>query len=265
MSLTKEAAPPDQPRPPPPRPWSPRWRPSTWPSATASGEAVVDASFTRAAGRGVRLPGPQRRRQDHHHPDDRRAGAAHAPGACWWPGATWWRDREAALRRMGCIVESPDFYDYLTGRENLLHFARMIDRAGAGAHRPAVRAAAHPRAAGRPGGDLFAGHAPAAGHRAGAAGRSGGAGAGRAGQRPGPRGHPRAARRCCAGWPTSAGIAVFVSSHLLGEVEKVCDRIAIVHRGRVLAEGSVAELTAAGRTLAGGRLHRGHRRRDGVS
>src|SRR6185295_3663822 len=30
-------------------------------------------------------------------------------------------EREAALRRMGCIVESPDFYDYLTGRENLLH------------------------------------------------------------------------------------------------------------------------------------------------
>src|SRR6185436_7093549 len=25
--------------------------------------------------------------------------------------------REAALRHLGCIVESPDFYDYLTGRE----------------------------------------------------------------------------------------------------------------------------------------------------
>ena len=37
--------------------------------------------------------------------------------------------REAALRRLGCIVESPDFYDFLTGRENLQHFARMIDAA----------------------------------------------------------------------------------------------------------------------------------------
>jgi ABC-2 type transport system ATP-binding protein len=46
------------------------------------------------------------------------------------------------------------------------------------------------------------------------------------------------------------GLAVFVSSHLLGEVEKVCDRIAIVHRGRVLAEGPVGVLTASGqRTL----------------
>jgi ABC-2 type transport system ATP-binding protein len=42
-------------------------------------------------------------------------------------------------------------------------------------------------------------------------------------------------------------LAVFVSSHLLGEVEKVCDRIAIVHRGRVLAEGSVNDLTGGGR------------------
>jgi ABC-2 type transport system ATP-binding protein len=42
------------------------------------------------------------------------------------------------------------------------------------------------------------------------------------------------------------GLAVFVSSHLLGEVEKVCDRIAIVHRGRVIAAGTMAELTAGG-------------------
>jgi ABC-2 type transport system ATP-binding protein len=42
------------------------------------------------------------------------------------------------------------------------------------------------------------------------------------------------------------GLAVFVSSHLLGEMEKMCDRVAIVHRGRALAEGSVAELTRAG-------------------
>jgi ABC-2 type transport system ATP-binding protein len=43
------------------------------------------------------------------------------------------------------------------------------------------------------------------------------------------------------------GLAVFVSSHLLGEVERVCDRIAIVHRGRTLAEGSIADLTERGR------------------
>lgn len=39
------------------------------------------------------------------------------------------------------------------------------------------------------------------------------------------------------------GKTVFFSSHELGEVETVCDRVAILNRGRVLAEGPVAELT----------------------
>jgi ABC-2 type transport system ATP-binding protein len=38
------------------------------------------------------------------------------------------------------------------------------------------------------------------------------------------------------------GIAVFVSSHLLSEVEQTCDRVAIIHRGRTLAAGPVREL-----------------------
>ncbi|MGH9365853.1 MAG: AAA family ATPase, partial [Thermoanaerobaculia bacterium] len=38
------------------------------------------------------------------------------------------------------------------------------------------------------------------------------------------------------------GIAVFVSSHLLAEVEQMCDRVAIIHRGRTLAAGPVEEL-----------------------
>jgi ABC-type transport system involved in cytochrome c biogenesis ATPase subunit len=31
-----------------------------------------------------------------------------------------------AMSHVGCIVESPDLYKYLTGRENLVHFARML-------------------------------------------------------------------------------------------------------------------------------------------
>jgi ABC-2 type transport system ATP-binding protein len=38
------------------------------------------------------------------------------------------------------------------------------------------------------------------------------------------------------------GIGVFVSSHLLAEVELMCDRVAIIHRGRTLASGPVREL-----------------------
>ena len=38
------------------------------------------------------------------------------------------------------------------------------------------------------------------------------------------------------------GTTVFLNSHLLGEVEQVCDRVAIVDRGKVIAEGTLDEL-----------------------
>ena len=40
------------------------------------------------------------------------------------------------------------------------------------------------------------------------------------------------------------GKTVFLSSHLLGEVEQVCDRVAIIHKGRIVREGLVADLLA---------------------
>src|SRR5581483_8831444 len=42
------------------------------------------------------------------------------------------------------------------------------------------------------------------------------------------------------------GIAVLLNSHLLGEVEQVCDRVVILSRGRVSAAGRPSELTRAG-------------------
>ena len=40
----------------------------------------------------------------------------------------------------------------------------------------------------------------------------------------------------------SQGVTVFLSSHLLHEVEQVCDRVAVLKRGRVVAEGEVKDL-----------------------
>jgi len=44
-------------------------------------------------------------------------------------------------------------------------------------------------------------------------------------------------------------IDVLVSTHLLGDVERVCDRVVMVHGGHVLAQGSIAEV--AGTTEPG--------------
>jgi ABC-2 type transport system ATP-binding protein len=40
------------------------------------------------------------------------------------------------------------------------------------------------------------------------------------------------------------GRTLVLSSHLLDEVEKICDHVAIVDRGRIVAQGSLAELSA---------------------
>jgi ABC-2 type transport system ATP-binding protein len=44
-------------------------------------------------------------------------------------------------------------------------------------------------------------------------------------------------------WITE-GRTVVLSSHLLDEVEKICDHVAIVDRGRIVAQGTLAELSA---------------------
>ena len=39
------------------------------------------------------------------------------------------------------------------------------------------------------------------------------------------------------------GTTVFINSHLLSEVERTCDRVAILHQGRVVRQGTVNDLT----------------------
>lgn len=45
------------------------------------------------------------------------------------------------------------------------------------------------------------------------------------------------------------GKTVFLSSHLLNEVEQICDRVAIIHHGRIVQEGKVSDLLAEGAQL----------------
>lgn len=39
------------------------------------------------------------------------------------------------------------------------------------------------------------------------------------------------------------GVTIFINSHLLMEIEQMCDRIVIIDRGQILKEGTVADLT----------------------
>ena len=45
------------------------------------------------------------------------------------------------------------------------------------------------------------------------------------------------------------GVTVILASHQLQEVQRVCDRVAILNRGKVVAEGRVSDLTASGERL----------------
>lgn len=45
------------------------------------------------------------------------------------------------------------------------------------------------------------------------------------------------------------GVTVILASHQLLEVQRVCDRVAILNRGRLVREGAVSELTAVGERL----------------
>jgi len=43
-------------------------------------------------------------------------------------------------------------------------------------------------------------------------------------------------------------VTIFLSSHLLHEVEQICTRMAIIHRGEILIQGDVQELLKSGKT-----------------
>jgi ABC-2 type transport system ATP-binding protein len=44
-------------------------------------------------------------------------------------------------------------------------------------------------------------------------------------------------------------MSIFISSHLLAEIELTCDRVAIIHKGRILRSGSVRELISSRREM----------------
>jgi ABC-2 type transport system ATP-binding protein len=153
--------------------------------------------------------------------------------------------RAQALARVGAIVEEPSFYPHLTGRENLKVAAAIRGPEA----RPRIDAALHRVGLDQRAGDRVSTYSLGMRQRLGVA---------RCllsdpellildepmnGLDPGGM---LEMRRMIRGLVEEEGRTVFVSSHLLDEVEKTCDLAAIIDGGRVLAQGPIAELVADG-------------------
>jgi len=153
--------------------------------------------------------------------------------------------RSEALARVGAIVEEPRFHPHLTGRENLVIVAAARDRAADGRIPEVLERVGLTHRSN----DRVKTYSLGMRQRLGIA-------------------------RCLLADPAllmldepmngldPAGIlemrrlirafvdegrTVFLSSHLLDEVEKTCDQVAIVDHGRVVASGTVAEVRGSER------------------
>jgi len=150
--------------------------------------------------------------------------------------------RAEALRRVGAIVEEPSFHNHLTGRENLWIVAAAREPA---AHARIDGALARVGLAERAD-DRVRSYSQGMRQRLGVA-------------------------RCLLADPellildeptngldpagitefrafvhelVAEGRTVLLSSHLLSEVERICDAVAIVDRGRIVAQGPIADLSS---------------------
>ena len=157
------------------------------------------------------------------------------------------RQFEQAMRCIGCIVENPDLYRFMTGRENLEHFARMLRVPHSEIERVAALVNLDHRLDQRVG-------TYSLGMRQ------------RLGIAQAMLGNPRVLildepangldpagireiRELIRGLAIERGMAVFVSSHLLAEIELTADRVAIIHKGKILRSGPVRDLISSQRVM----------------
>jgi ABC-2 type transport system ATP-binding protein len=146
----------------------------------------------------------------------------------------------AALRQVGALVGAPALVPYLSGRDNLRLLARLHPDVDTPRIAAMLEMVGMSKAADRPTSDYSTGMKQRLGLAAAMLHRPSliildepTNGLDPAGMR-----EVRELLRRLA----SEGITVFLSSHLLNEVEQVCDRIAVLSHGRVVAQGNVNDL-----------------------
>jgi ABC-2 type transport system ATP-binding protein len=152
------------------------------------------------------------------------------------------RHPERALRHVGCIVENPEMYGYMTGWENLEHFARMQK----GITRDRIREVAEIVGLDHRIHDKVKTYSLGMRQRLGIA-----------------QALLNRPKLLILDEPTNGldplgikelrafirrladeGMSLFISSHLLSEIQLMCDRVAIISRGEVIAVGKVDDLIA---------------------
>ncbi|MFD7502611.1 ABC transporter ATP-binding protein [Streptomyces sp. NPDC059850] len=159
------------------------------------------------------------------------------------------RAARSVLPRVGALIEGPALYPYLSGRDNLLRYDAADPTAD-----PRTRAARAASALDRVGLGAAAGKKARA-YSLGMKQRLGLAAAllqprellvldePTNGLDPQGMREIRTLVRALA----QEGTTVFLSSHLLDEIEQVCTHAAVMTRGRLIAQGTVAELAAGSR------------------
>jgi ABC-2 type transport system ATP-binding protein len=155
------------------------------------------------------------------------------------------REFERALAHVGAIIESPDLYRYLTGRENLDLFARMLP----GNAGRAIDDLAKLVSLGTRLDDRVSDYSLGMRQRLGIAQALLGDPRVLILDEPANGLDPagiREMRELLRRLARERGLAVFVSSHLLSEIELFADRVGILHRGQLLWTGTIDDLLSRG-------------------
>jgi ABC-2 type transport system ATP-binding protein len=168
-------------------------------------------------------------------------------GHAWLLGHDAAADLPVVLRRTGVLLDRPAFYPYLSGRENLWVVAQALGHGAAARIEPVLEIVELAERAG----DRVGGYSAGMKQRLGLAAAllnepdllildEPTTGLDPVGQRD--------TRLLIRRLAQETGKTVFLSSHQLAEVEQICDRVAIIDQGRLVAQGPLAEV-AAGRDL----------------
>ncbi|MDQ4085575.1 MAG: ABC transporter ATP-binding protein [Actinomycetota bacterium] len=152
----------------------------------------------------------------------------------------------SVLRRVGALIEAPGFYPYLSGRDNLRVLARYNRLDDREVEAALEQVELRDRAA-----DRFKSYSLGMKQRIGVAAALLGEpdllildeptnGLDPAGM---------ADMRALLRRVVDRGQTVLLSSHLLGEVQQICDRVGVISQGRLLTESTVADLRGASSLL----------------